>query len=490
MLPTAHKNDLLLSDSKNIINNIIKKSNLTSNKKNIKNNLVSRINNADFDEISFSCREGIIQNLANIQNKTPDVSGAIKVIIESSEDKEKDQSFEINFNDFKEEKVSAITENNFASSNINILNNKKNCGSYIKDNVVTFSRDGNRKNNFNKNNESLNLEIGCVKEFGLERNYNAKELNNESNLFANMNHDNSEILALKNSAGKFIKEKANSKINQTGEENNLQNLMDNKLQRLFTKTDTKKPMQNSTNNTNPAEKFNFNKNSDDEFYLSSYRKFVITNPKKKENMQQLAENKYGQHETSINKKSQIVKNRYENSHLEISAEKQISLLGTKEVIENPKKMPLNIQTRSFTFPCKDSSIFFCQKITILPVSKFNDIVNLIKSSAKIILIFAIYLNLWFYIAVFVESIYKQYGNNVFKICVMPLISMLFIKLVIVINIMLLIATTILYFYGKTFLNKGKNNLFAIIIFKALVPPMALNHFSAILNYQSFMKINN
>lgn len=242
-----------------------------------------------------------------------------------------------------------------------------------------------------------------------------------------------------------------------------------------------------------------NSNNENESHFTNSirtnRKFFFENPQKaKENLEQVSEKTWEEEETlnshkkSKNEKNAKTKKFYENSALALTTETQIGFLGTKEVIEKPKKMILNIQTRSYTFPCKDSSIFNCQKITILPVSKFSDIGVFIKSSSKIFIVSAIYLVLWFYIAVFVESIYKQYGNNIFKICVMPLISMLFIKLVIVVNIMLLIATIVLYFKGKAFLNNAKNNVFVTVIFKALVPPLALNHYSAILTYQNFTKM--
>jgi len=177
--------------------------------------------------------------------------------------------------------------------------------------------------------------------------------------------------------------------------------------------------------------------------------------------------------------------KYDNNYLSTANEIEVHFKGKKEVIKKPKGFIVKISARNYIFPIKDSSKISSQTISIIKASVFSNLNNLIKTYTKIILIGTIYLFLWLFIAVFVESIYKQYGNNVFKICVMPLISMLFIKLVFIVNIMLLIATIIIYFRGKAYLNNAKNNIITTIIFQALVPPLALNHFSAITSYQSF-----
>lgn len=160
--------------------------------------------------------------------------------------------------------------------------------------------------------------------------------------------------------------------------------------------------------------------------------------------------------------------------------------GKKEDISQfKKKMIISIRERTFVFPLRDTSSISCFRISITEISKADDFLIKFKSSLKIAIVFAVYLFLWFYIAVFVQSIYKQYGNNIFKICVMPLISMLFIKLVIIVNIMVLLTNIVLYYRGKDFVNKSKKNHFSKIIFAALVPPPALNHYIAV-NY--FIKI--
>lgn len=181
-------------------------------------------------------------------------------------------------------------------------------------------------------------------------------------------------------------------------------------------------------------------------------------------------------------------NDYENYYtLKIESFSE-SFLGEKETITQvkKKKMIANINKRTFIFPLRELSHISCFKVSITEISVINDFLHRLKSSAKIIIMFAFYLLLWYYIAVFIQSIYKQYGDNIFQICVMPLISMFFIKLVFVVNIMIFVTTLLLHYKGASIVNSSKKNIYWNVIFIALVPPAALNHYMAI-NY--FIKIS-
>lgn len=168
----------------------------------------------------------------------------------------------------------------------------------------------------------------------------------------------------------------------------------------------------------------------------------------------------------------------------LSIEKfQVFLKSSREITPKlNKKMIFFITARSFNLPIKDSSKISCFKASFIEVTNANNIVILIKSYIKMGLIIAIYFLLWFYIAIFVESIYKQYGKNVIKICIMPLVSMLFIKLCIIMNIEFLLAALILYTKGKSYINTAKISLLYRLIFSIFVNPMAINHYCAILYY--------
>jgi len=174
-------------------------------------------------------------------------------------------------------------------------------------------------------------------------------------------------------------------------------------------------------------------------------------------------------------------------NLSIHNEVDFFLKGKRDLIVKPKKMMLHHTSRSYIFPSKDPSVFSCQKISIIETNKLNNLMTFIKGYSKIVLISLIFIILWIYIAVFIKSIYQQYSDDFFKVCIMPIISIFLITFVFTTNFMLFITSSILYIRGKSYVNTAKNNIFVSLIFKTLVPSLALNHFDAIITYQKFVE---
>jgi hypothetical protein len=165
----------------------------------------------------------------------------------------------------------------------------------------------------------------------------------------------------------------------------------------------------------------------------------------------------------------------------------------RQELSNRNKMIF--KTRSPNFPEMSNENgglkISCFQITVqnkevyeLKKSPSTKLRNIIKLSIAFCILFVV----WFYIAIFVMSIYKQYGNNLFKICIMPLISMIVIKLGVTQNIMIFIATVLLYFFGNKMNAISKVSIFTII-WSILVPLMAQNHHKAILIFRKLMKQN-
>ena len=100
---------------------------------------------------------------------------------------------------------------------------------------------------------------------------------------------------------------------------------------------------------------------------------------------------------------------------------------------------------------------------------------------------AIYLVLLFYIAGFVQTIYQIYGSNFYKICFLPLISMLFSNFIISTNIMILLSTVLMYFYGPDYVYKHTTLNLWRIIFNSLVPKDAQVLHKTILDLQCIFK---
>jgi len=147
-----------------------------------------------------------------------------------------------------------------------------------------------------------------------------------------------------------------------------------------------------------------------------------------------------------------------------------------------------LKKRFFIFPT-NKKVFTCQQISIINPPILDYLAIFINSQIKTIIIFLIYLYIWLYLLVFIQSIYKQFGKNIIKICVMPLISMLFIKLTITFNVMMFLTTFILYLWGDYFIKTSKLPFIQMIIFKGLVPPLAFHHYIALRNFLELLKNN-
>jgi hypothetical protein len=164
----------------------------------------------------------------------------------------------------------------------------------------------------------------------------------------------------------------------------------------------------------------------------------------------------------------------------------------KEKEKEKEKFIVKNEKRNFTFPIKDNSKYkiTCEKLSIcksVKESPFSFKIR-IKRNSKRIIIFTLYLFLWIYIAIFMKNIYSKYGDNIFKICIFPLISSIIIKFFFTINLTIFISAIVLYHKGKIIINNKKPELFWKIIFDIFVPNMSLNHYIAIVNFVDFNKI--
>jgi len=146
------------------------------------------------------------------------------------------------------------------------------------------------------------------------------------------------------------------------------------------------------------------------------------------------------------------------------------------------------KTRFYNFPT-NKKVFSCQQISITNPPVLDYLANLIKTKIKTILIILLYLYIWLNLLVFIQSIYKQFGKNIIKICVMPLIYMLVIKLTISFNVMMFLTTFILFKWGDYFMKISKLPIIPMIIFKGLVPPLAFHHYTAIRNFIELFQNN-
>jgi hypothetical protein len=89
---------------------------------------------------------------------------------------------------------------------------------------------------------------------------------------------------------------------------------------------------------------------------------------------------------------------------------------------------------------------------------------------------------WYGDLYFMQIIYKQYGNKILKICFLPFIITLVINNLFTSNVLILINTVILFFFGKEIVYGRRLNFFKRLIIKIFVSRPSLLHYSAFLNY--------
>ena len=173
--------------------------------------------------------------------------------------------------------------------------------------------------------------------------------------------------------------------------------------------------------------------------------------------------------------------------------KIFDIVKTDEIIYNAKKEKeikkyskiFEIKKRSYNFYIKNTKVD-CFQISITNYKSIKDRKQQITSKIKFTLVILLYFYLLFKIALFIQSIHMSYGDNIFKICVMPLISMILFNLLITSNIIILLSTIVLFYKGRyyTSIRPEKYGLLKKIIFWVFVRPMAFRHYQALVIYMN------
>lgn len=140
----------------------------------------------------------------------------------------------------------------------------------------------------------------------------------------------------------------------------------------------------------------------------------------------------------------------------------------------------NVECNSFQFVTKLNQVF---------IKKYDNIIRSFKIYSKILLITGLFIMITIYVAAFIRSIYVNFGDNFFKLCVMPIILILFVRLVITVNVLLLISTLFMYYYGPVVYAQKKSTI-SKIIYYTFVSPIAVSQHKLILKYRLIISNNH
>ena len=190
-----------------------------------------------------------------------------------------------------------------------------------------------------------------------------------------------------------------------------------------------------------------------------------------------------------NNKKQITNPNNDNKTNLIQIEKVDDIyFEAKKQIKPGKKYFKIIETKERTYNHFDKyQIIECFKLQIVNPRSLFDKKSKLMSIIKTVFIFVIFIFLWLNFAIFIQGIYEIYGDNLVFLCVLPLISIFFIKLLISDNISILQTTAFLYFFGKYYTSRRKYGLLQKIALRYFVSPLAFKYYEALFMYQQLLK---
>jgi len=109
-----------------------------------------------------------------------------------------------------------------------------------------------------------------------------------------------------------------------------------------------------------------------------------------------------------------------------------------------------------------------------------------RSSIKSILFGVIVFSSYIFLFIMVSDIYNKYEDNIFTICITPLLTVLISKYLITQNVMIFIHTFLMYKFGERIYSDNRKNLNPLkIIFKFVIPGISKANHKSLLLFRDF-----
>jgi hypothetical protein len=113
----------------------------------------------------------------------------------------------------------------------------------------------------------------------------------------------------------------------------------------------------------------------------------------------------------------------------------------------------------------------------------------LRAKIKLSVFIFIFISSWIYMVFAITDIYNKYEDNISKICVNPLISVMLIKFLVIQNLMILIYSFILFKFGDELYKDNRNSIKPInLILKYFIPRISKANYKALLAYKKFMDV--
>jgi hypothetical protein len=110
-----------------------------------------------------------------------------------------------------------------------------------------------------------------------------------------------------------------------------------------------------------------------------------------------------------------------------------------------------------------------------------------RSELKTKFFILIFISSYIFLVIMVTNVYNKYEDNIFKICISPLLSVVISKFLITQNVMIFVHSFFLHFFGDKFYSDNRKTMNPMgIVFRFVIPPISKANHKALL---TFLKIN-
>ena len=109
-----------------------------------------------------------------------------------------------------------------------------------------------------------------------------------------------------------------------------------------------------------------------------------------------------------------------------------------------------------------------------------------RSLLKTIFIVIILISSYIFLFILVTDIYNKYEENIFKICISPLLTVVFSKYIITQSIMIFVHSFFMFYFGEKFYKDNRKTLNPLgIVFRYVIPGVSKANHKGLLTFRNF-----
>ena len=182
-------------------------------------------------------------------------------------------------------------------------------------------------------------------------------------------------------------------------------------------------------------------------------------------------------------------NLYETQYIII---KQYSILFTRE--KNFKRKKIKNFSATFsefsykTYIKKHTKIIMMTSLQIIDREFLNQDFKRKRRSSRLKTKFFVIILISTYVFLFIliTDIYNKYEDNIFKICISPLLTVVFSKFLITQNVMIFVHSFFMYYFGEKFYTDNRKTLNPLgIVFRYVIPSVSKANHKALITFRNF-----